>query len=74
MIAGVCSGLGEYFNIDPTLVRLLFVLGTLFGLGSFLVAYIVLAIVVPEEPLLSTSVTPPPAPVEPVEPVDTDTP
>lgn len=48
-IAGVCGGLGQYFNIDPTLVRLLFVLGLIF-VGGTLLAYIILAIVIPEEP------------------------
>lgn len=47
-IAGVCGGLGEYFGIDPTLVRLLFVLGLIF-VGGTLLAYIILAIVIPEE-------------------------
>jgi len=50
MIAGVCGGLGEYFGIDPTLVRLLFVFTALAG-GPGLVAYIILLVVVPEEPL-----------------------
>lgn len=49
-IAGVCGGLGEYFGIDPTLVRLLFVLGLIF-VGGTLLAYIILMIVIPEEPL-----------------------
>jgi phage shock protein C len=49
-IAGVCGGLASYFSIDPTLVRLLFVLGLLFVGGTFL-AYIILMIVVPEEPV-----------------------
>jgi phage shock protein C len=48
-IAGVCGGLGQYFGIDPTLVRLLFVLGLIF-VGGTLLAYIILAIVIPEEP------------------------
>ncbi len=48
-IAGVCGGLAEYFGIDPTLVRLLFVLGLIF-VGGTLLAYIILAIVIPEEP------------------------
>jgi phage shock protein C len=47
-IAAVCGGLGEYFGIDPTLVRLLFVLGLIF-VGGTLLAYIILAIVIPEE-------------------------
>ncbi len=49
-IGGVCGGLGEYFGIDPTLVRLLFVLGLLF-VGGALLAYLILLIVIPEEPL-----------------------
>jgi phage shock protein C len=48
MIAGVCTGLGEYLNIDPTVIRLLFVLGFfLTGPGIF-VAYLIMAVVVPE--------------------------
>ena len=49
MISGVCGGIGKYFNIDPTLVRLVFVFAAFAG-GPGLLAYIVLAIVVPEEP------------------------
>ena len=49
MIAGVCGGLASYIGIDPTLVRLLFVLG-LFAVGGTLLAYIVMMIVIPEEP------------------------
>jgi len=56
MIAGVCSGLGEFFGIDPTIVRLLFVFGVIFGYGILLLVYFVLFIVVPEAP--------PPAPAE----------
>lgn len=50
-IAGVCGGLAAYFNIDPTLIRLLFVLGLLF-VGGTLLAYIILMVVIPEEPTL----------------------
>lgn len=49
MIAGVASGIGEYLNIDPTVIRLLFLL-LLFGGGSGLILYIVLWIIIPEEP------------------------
>ncbi|MBP9676340.1 MAG: PspC domain-containing protein [Anaerolineaceae bacterium] len=49
-IGGVCGGLAQYFNIDPTLVRLLFVLGIIF-VGGGLLAYLIMLIVVPEEPL-----------------------
>jgi phage shock protein PspC (stress-responsive transcriptional regulator) len=48
-IAGVCGGIAQYFNIDPTLVRLLAVLGLLFVGGTFWV-YIIMAIVIPSEP------------------------
>jgi phage shock protein PspC (stress-responsive transcriptional regulator) len=50
-IAGVCGGLAAYFNIDPTLIRLLFVLGLLF-VGGTLLAYIILMIIIPEEPTI----------------------
>jgi phage shock protein C len=49
MIAGVCGGLGEYFNIDPTVVRLGWVLFGLLG-GSGLLAYLICVIVIPSEP------------------------
>jgi phage shock protein C len=47
-IAGICGGLAQYFNIDPTLVRLLFVLGLLFVGGTFW-AYLIMWIVIPEQ-------------------------
>ena len=48
-IAGVCGGIGAFFNIDPTLVRLGFVfLGLFYGVG--LAAYIACAVIVPEAP------------------------
>jgi len=48
MIAGVCAGLADYVDIDPTIVRLLFVLG-LFAGGATFWAYLVMMMVVPEE-------------------------
>ena len=50
MISGVAAGLGEYLGIDPTVVRLLFLLG-LFAGGSSVPIYIVMMIIVPEEPI-----------------------
>jgi phage shock protein C len=55
MIAGVCAGLGEYFDIDPTVVRLAFTAAFFFGFGSALVLYIIMMLVVPEEPIESIS-------------------
>lgn len=49
MLAGVCSGLGDYFHIDPTLIRLGWVVFSLAG-GSGLLAYIIAAIIIPEKP------------------------
>ena len=51
MIGGVCAGLGEYLGVDPTVVRLLFVLGAFFGMGSVLLVYLVLLLIIPEEPI-----------------------
>jgi phage shock protein C len=51
MIFGVCGGLGGFFGIDPSLMRLLFVIGTLFGFGSFIFIYLAIFIIVPEEPV-----------------------
>ncbi|MCI8281807.1 MAG: PspC domain-containing protein [Lachnospiraceae bacterium] len=48
VLFGVCGGLGEYFNIDPTIFRLIMVL-LICGAGSGLLAYIVAAIIIPEE-------------------------
>ena len=48
MIAGVCGGIAEYFDIDPSLVRLLFVFG-FFATGSGLLwAYLIMMLIVPE--------------------------
>ena len=49
MISGLCAGIAEYFGIDPTLVRLAWVVFSLLG-GSGLLAYIIAAIIVPENP------------------------
>lgn len=49
MIAGVCAGLGDYLNIDPTIIRLLFVLGFFTFNGAMLIVYLIMAIVTPEQ-------------------------
>lgn len=46
-ICGVCGGIAEYFNIDPTIVRLLWILFACV-VGSGIVAYIIAAIVMPD--------------------------
>jgi len=50
MIAGVCEGLGKYFSVDPTLIRLLFVVAAIAGIGGGALLYLLLWIVVPNEP------------------------
>lgn len=48
MLCGVCGGIGEYFNVDPTLIRLAWVVFSLLG-GAGLLAYIICAIVIPQQ-------------------------
>ena len=51
MLEGVCGGIAEYFDVDPTLVRLAWVVFCALG-GSGLLAYIVAAIIIPRKPAL----------------------
>lgn len=49
-IAGFCGGLAEYFGVDSTIVRLVYVLLTLFSMGFGVIFYLIAWIVVPEKP------------------------
>lgn len=49
MLCGVCSGIAKYFSLDPTIVRLALAAFCLLG-GSGILAYIICAIVIPNEP------------------------
>ncbi|MET0953566.1 MAG: PspC domain-containing protein [Aeromicrobium sp.] len=49
MVAGVCSGVADYLGVDVTLVRLVTVVGTIFGFGSLILAYVVAWALLPEE-------------------------
>lgn len=61
MIGGVCSGLADYFDIDPTWMRIIFIVFLIVALSTFFV-YIVLWIIIPEEPIdTPNSFTPPPS-------------
>jgi phage shock protein C len=51
MIAGICGGIGEYAKLDPTLVRVLFVVLAVFSFSAFVIVYILIWIIIPEEPL-----------------------
>jgi phage shock protein PspC (stress-responsive transcriptional regulator) len=55
MLAGVCGGLAEYFNIDSTIVRLVAVLLAVFTSGAAVFAYVILAIIVPKRPIVTTA-------------------
>jgi phage shock protein C len=44
-LMGVCAGIGNYFGVDTTLVRIGFVLGTVLGFGSFLLIYLAIGLI-----------------------------
>lgn len=48
-VCGVCGGIANYFDVDPTVIRLAWIIFTLAG-GSGLIAYIIAAIIMPEDP------------------------
>lgn len=48
-LAGVCAGIAEYFQLDPTLVRIGYVILSLMGMGSPVLLYILLAVIIPTE-------------------------
>lgn len=50
MICGVCGGLAEYFNIDPTIIRLIIVFLAFSSCGTAVLAYLISAIVIPDVP------------------------
>lgn len=50
MIFGVCGGLGEYFNTDPTIIRILWAILAISSLGFAVLLYLAMAIIMPEEP------------------------
>lgn len=51
MLAGICAGIGNYFGVDPTLVRVGYVALSLFSAGfPGLLLYIILWLIIPEEP------------------------
>ena len=52
MFLGVCGGLGEYFDVDPTLNRLGVALVLMVSCGTGLLAYFIAAIIIPQDPVL----------------------
>ena len=51
MLSGVCGGIAQYFNIDPTIIRMIWALVSVFS-AAFpgIIVYIICAIIIPEEP------------------------
>ncbi|SEG37887.1 PspC domain-containing protein [Paenibacillus sp. UNC499MF] len=49
-LTGLCGGLAQYLNVDPTVVRLIAVIGVLFSFGTFTLIYIIASLFVPKEP------------------------
>ena len=52
MLAGICGGLAEYFNIDTTIVRLIAVVGFFVTASAFFWAYLIMWLVIPESPTI----------------------
>ena len=50
MICGVCGGIGDYLNVDPTIIRLIWVVAAAASCGMALLAYFISAVIIPEEP------------------------
>ena len=49
-IGGVCGGIGEYFDKDPTLIRIIFILVALLSFGLGVIAYILIWMIIPRKP------------------------
>ncbi len=56
MFSGLCAGLGQYLGIDPTVIRVIVALGCIFAFPLTEIAYLVMMMVVPEEPVTETKV------------------
>jgi phage shock protein C len=72
MLGGVAAGIAEYFNLDPTIVRLVFVLLAIASAGPPMVLiYIILWVIIPQS---SSDVTPPASPTPPTSPAPPEPP
>lgn len=50
VVSGVLGGIAEYFDFDPSILRILYAIAIVFGVGSPIILYIILALVIPEAP------------------------
>lgn len=51
MLAGLAAGIAKYFGVDPTLVRIAFVIGEFATVGLLIIGYLIIALIVPAEPV-----------------------
>ncbi|MCD8089254.1 MAG: PspC domain-containing protein [Clostridiales bacterium] len=49
MISGICGGIGEYAEIDPTIIRILWVIGAFISFGAAVLIYIILIFIIPPD-------------------------
>jgi phage shock protein C len=49
MLGGVCAGLGEHFDVDPAVIRLVWAVVTIFSIGTGVLVYLLAWIIIPEE-------------------------
>ena len=49
MICGVCTGLGEYVGVDPTVVRMIWMIASICSVGTGFIVYFIAALIIPEE-------------------------
>ncbi|HSQ92931.1 MAG TPA: PspC domain-containing protein [Methanoregula sp.] len=50
ILGGICGGLGDYIDVDPTVIRLIWVVATLLSVGFGVVAYLIAWVLIPESP------------------------
>ncbi len=67
-LGGVCAGFGEYFGVDPTLVRIAFIVLTVLTGGAFILAYVFAFLIMPDQPAYAYAPTYPPQPTPPYQP------
>lgn len=51
VLTGLCGGIGDYFNVDPTIVRIIFIVLEFLTAGLLILGYLLVALFVPKEPL-----------------------
>lgn len=52
MFLGICGGVSKYFEVDPTIIRIAFALVTVFSFGGLILAYFIMAFIIPKENII----------------------